>query len=75
VIIRGVVKIKLLYLLKLKVMNLSIKELNDLYYCVGRVRMDEGVKFMSNKELDRLSDRIWDEIVKINNEAEVGDQN
>jgi hypothetical protein len=37
--------------------------------------MDEGVKFMSNEELDRLSDRIWDEIVKINNEAEVGDQN
>jgi len=47
-------------------MNLSIKELNDLYYCVGRVRMDEGVKFMSNEELDRLSDRIWDEIVKLN---------
>jgi hypothetical protein len=51
-------------------MNLSIKELNDLYYCVGRVRMDEGVKFMSNEELDRLSDRIWDEIVKLNNEVE-----
>jgi hypothetical protein len=47
-------------------MNLSIKELNDLYYCVGRVRMDEGVKFMSNEELDKLSDRIWDEIVKLN---------
>ena len=47
-------------------MKLSIKELNDLYYCVGRVRMDEGVKFMSNEELDRLSDRIWDEIVKLN---------
>jgi hypothetical protein len=56
-------------------MNLSIKELNDLYYCVGKVRMYEGVKFMSNEELDRLSDRIWDEIEKINNEAEVGDQN
>jgi hypothetical protein len=51
-------------------MNLSIKELNDLYYCVGRVRMDEGVNFMSNEELDRLSDRIWDEIVKLNNEVE-----
>jgi hypothetical protein len=37
--------------------------------------MDEGVKFMSNEELDKLSDRIWDEIEKINNEAEVGDQN
>jgi hypothetical protein len=37
--------------------------------------MYEGAKFMSNEELDRLSDRIWDEIVKINNEAEVGDQN
>jgi hypothetical protein len=51
-------------------MNLSIKELNDLYYCVGRVRMDEGVKFMSNEELDRLSDRIWDEIVRVNNKEE-----
>lgn len=61
-----------LYLLKLKVMNLSIKELNDLFYCVGKVRMDEGVKFMSNEELDELSDRIWEmileEVDKINSE-------
>jgi hypothetical protein len=49
-------------------MNLSIKELNDLYYCVGKVRMYEGVKFMSNEELDELSDKIWKEIVKVNNE-------
>jgi hypothetical protein len=51
-------------------MNLSIKELNDLFYCVGKVRMYEGVKFMSNEELDKLSDKIWDEIVKVNNEEE-----
>jgi hypothetical protein len=49
-------------------MNLSIKELNDLYYCVGKVRMYEGVKFMSNEELDELSDKIWKEIVKVNSE-------
>jgi hypothetical protein len=53
-------------------MSLSIKELNDLYYCVGKVRMDEGVKFMSNEELDELSDKIWgiilEKVYKIDSE-------
>lgn len=45
-------------------MELSIKELNDLYYCVGKVRMYEGVKMISNEELDELSDKIMNEIKK-----------
>jgi hypothetical protein len=51
-------------------MNLSIKELNDLYYCVGMMRIKEDVKMISNEELEKLSDKIWDEIVKVNNEDE-----
>ena len=52
-------------------MNLSIKELNDLYYCVGMMRIsDKEVKMVSNEELEKLSDKIWNEIVRVNNEEE-----
>jgi hypothetical protein len=51
-------------------MNLSIKELNDLYYCVGMMRIKEDVKMISNEELEKLSDKIWDEIVRVNDEDE-----
>jgi hypothetical protein len=51
-------------------MNLSIKELNDLYYCVGMMRIKEDVKMISNEELEKLSDKIWEEIVRVNNEDE-----
>jgi len=51
-------------------MNLSIKELNDLYYCVGKVRFIEGVKMISNEVLDELGEKLWDEIVRVNDEDE-----
>jgi len=52
-----------LYLLKLKIMNmeLSLKELNDLYYCVGSLRLREN-KLLSNEVLDKLSEKIMDKI-------------
>jgi len=45
-------------------MNLSLKELNDLYYCVGKVSMYEGFKFMSTEECELLLDKLNDEIIK-----------
>jgi hypothetical protein len=52
-------------------MNLSIKELNDLYYCVGMMRLsDKEVKMISDDEVNKLSDKIWNEIVRVNNEEE-----
>jgi len=59
-----------IYLIKLKRMNLSIKELNDLYYCVGMMRIRENVKMISNEELEKLSDKIWFELVERNKEEE-----
>jgi hypothetical protein len=56
-------------------MNLSIKELNDLYYCVGMMRLsNKEVKMISDDELEKMSDKLWGEIVRLNNEVEVGDQ-
>jgi hypothetical protein len=52
-------------------MNLSIKELNDLYYCVGMMRISDKVKMISDDELEKLSDKIWNEIVRVNNKDEV----
>jgi hypothetical protein len=42
-------------------MNLSLKELNDLYYCVGSLRLKEH-KLLSNEVLDQLSDKIMNQI-------------
>jgi hypothetical protein len=42
-------------------MNLSLKELNDLYYCIGSLRLREN-KLLSNEVLDDLSDKIMDRI-------------
>ena len=42
-------------------MNLSLKELNDLYYCVGSLRLREN-KLLSNEVLDKLSEKIMDRI-------------
>jgi hypothetical protein len=42
-------------------MNLSLKELNDLYYCVGSLRLKEH-KLLSNEVLDDLSDKIMNQI-------------
>jgi hypothetical protein len=54
-------------------MNLSIKELNDLYYCVGMMRLSDKVKMISDDEVNKLSDKIWNEIVKLNNNEGVID--
>ena len=53
--------------IKIKIMNieLSLKELNDLYYCVSKVSMLND-KLLSSKVLDELSDKIVEEIVKRN---------
>jgi len=42
-------------------MNLILKELNDLYYCVGSLRLREN-KLLSNEVLDELSNKIMDRI-------------
>ena len=55
-------------------MNLSLKELNDLYYCIGMMRNSDKVKMISNEELEKLSDKIWDEIFRINNKEEIDDE-
>ena len=42
-------------------MNLSLKELNNLYYCVGSLRLREN-KLLSNEVLDDLSNKIMNQI-------------
>ena len=44
-------------------MELSLKELNDLYYCVGKMIMID-IKLISNEELEVLLDKLNDEIMK-----------
>ena len=44
-------------------MNLSLKELNNLYYCVGMMSMrKDGNKMISDDELDGLLDLLRSEI-------------
>jgi hypothetical protein len=43
-------------------MNLDLKELNDLYYCVCKVKMLNEVKMIENEVLSKLIKRLSDEI-------------
>jgi len=62
-----------IYVIKLKIMiiELTVSELNDLYYCLGRVR---GIKdkMIENDEIDRLMDLVRDGIMsEVYNEDEL----
>ena len=53
-------------------MNLSLKQLNDLYYCVGKT-IKADTKLISDNDLEVLLDILSDEIlrmVKIEEEEE-----
>ena len=66
-----IVIINIVYLFKLIVMiSLSLKELNDLYYCVGMMRMKvDDLKMISDNELDGLLNLLRSEIdMKFENE-------
>ena len=41
--------------------ELSLKELNDLYYCVGSLRLRES-KLLSDEVLDKMSEKIMKNI-------------
>jgi len=48
-------------------MKLSLKELNEVYYCISKVRrMSDEMKLIENKELDKLIEKLSNEIYKIN---------
>ena len=50
---------KFVYLVKLKVMEkLNLIELNNLYYCVGKVKSLDGVKMISDEECEKLLEKI-----------------
>lgn len=55
-------------------MKLSLKELNDLYYCVHVVSIKRNrVKLIKDEELNELEMKLWNEIVRLNNEEEEND--
>jgi len=46
-------------------LELNIKELNDLYYCLGKVMMLD-YKMIENNNIEELMNKIRDEIVRQN---------
>ena len=46
-------------------MNLSLKELNDLYYCIGKTIKSTETKLITDAELEVLLDKVNDEIMRI----------
>jgi hypothetical protein len=53
------------------IIELSVSELNDLYYCLGKVR-DMKDKMIENDEIDRLMDLVRDGIMsEVYNEDEL----
>lgn len=45
--------------------ELNIKELNDLYYCLGKVMMLD-CKMIEDNNIEELMDKIRDEIIRQN---------
>jgi len=53
------------------IIELSVSELNDLYYCLGKVR-DMKDKMIDDNEVDRLMDMMRDSIMsEVYNEDEM----
>lgn len=53
------------------IIELTVSELNDLYYCLGKVR-DIKDKMIENDEIDRLMDLVRDGIMsEIYNDEEI----
>ena len=53
------------------IIELTLSELNDLYYCLGKVR-DMKDKMIENDEVDRLMDMMRDSIMsEVYNEDEM----
>jgi len=65
------VRIKRVYLSKLKHMNLSLKDVNDLYYVVGTMmKVDKKDRmFISDEELEALGDKLR-ELIEVKYEEE-----
>jgi hypothetical protein len=54
-------------MIKLKRMELTLAELNDLYYCLNKVRAVEP-KMIENETIDELMSKIHDQILnELNN--------
>jgi len=39
--------------------HFTIEELNDIYYCLGRVKRDNDIKLIDNKQIDKIMDKIF----------------
>jgi hypothetical protein len=51
-------------MIKLKRMELTLQELNDIYYCLNKVKTVHP-KMIDNESIDGLLDKIGDEIGRI----------
>ena len=59
------------YKINIMIIELTLSELNDLYYCLGKVR-DMKDKMIENDEVDRLMDMMRDSIMsEVYNEDEM----
>ena len=45
-------------------MNLSLSDLNDLYYCVGKVKSIDSVKMIENERCEELLEKLIELINK-----------
>ena len=46
-------------------MNLSLSDLNDLYYCVGKVKSIDDVKMIENERCEELLEKLIELINKM----------
>ena len=43
-------------------MKLTLKELNEIYYCLGKTLQAEGINFANKDLINKIADKIRDEM-------------
>jgi hypothetical protein len=45
-------------------MELTVKELNEIYYCLGHTLDSDEPSFVNRELVEQLRDKIWSELAK-----------
>ena len=54
-------------------MNLTLKELNEIYYCLSKVLNSDEPSLADKESITKLKTKIWDEIDMIEYESQSND--
>ena len=51
-------------------MDLNVRELNDLYYALGKLLQDGTKEVYRRNEMSQLQDKVWKKLVELNSKID-----